>query len=171
MSTWICLLVFNTSFSIIMCILLSFLLFIKLALLSWYCSWAIVKDVAVAKKMGLFIEINTIGVSQDAQVRGAGLIRATMKAYKQKWIPNGHDKSVGGLLSSGKFFDYGKVIMEARWKAVREALSGSKNFSVPMVNDPATCKFLGTSFSTNAGQSLHFALETTKSFSAPQYLF
>jgi L-tryptophan--pyruvate aminotransferase len=136
--------------------------------------WAIVKELAIAQKMAQFIELNTIGVSQDAQVRATGLIRAIMKGYNSN---SQLIKSLGPLdaapaadhlvqpaavaaaKDSGhdeerQFFHFGKAMMEARWKGVRAALAGNQSVTVQHPSAPAHCTFMGTTSTTNPGQNL-----------------
>ncbi|XP_057811030.1 tryptophan aminotransferase-related protein 1-like [Salvia miltiorrhiza] len=76
--------------------------------------WAVVKDAEVAKKMVKFIEINTIGVSKEAQLRAASILEMI---------------SANGC--SGGFFEFGQSVMAERWKKLREALRGSEVLEVP----------------------------------------
>ncbi|KAH8946985.1 hypothetical protein BDL97_11G015600 [Sphagnum fallax] len=105
--------------------------------------WAIVKELAIAQKMAQFIELNTIGVSQDAQVRATGLIRAIMKGY------NSNSQLIKSLGPERQFFHFGKAMMEARWKGVRAALAGNQSVTVQDPSAPAHCTFMGTTSTTN----------------------
>ncbi|XP_077219800.1 L-tryptophan--pyruvate aminotransferase 1-like [Tasmannia lanceolata] len=82
--------------------------------------WALVKDVEVAKKMIKFIELNTIGVSKDSQLRAAKIIHTVCDGYE------GGD--TGGV---ERFFEYGHRLMTERWERLREALRESTLFSLP----------------------------------------
>ncbi|CAI8583374.1 unnamed protein product [Vicia faba] len=46
--------------------------------------WALVKDLEVAKKMTKFIELNTIGISKDSQLRASKVIKIVLTAAKKK---------------------------------------------------------------------------------------
>ncbi|CAK9196005.1 unnamed protein product [Sphagnum troendelagicum] len=141
--------------------------------------WAIVKELAIAQKMAQFIELNTIGVSQDAQVRATGLIRAIMKGYNSNSQlikslgpldaapaadhlvqpaavaaakDSGHDEELlllQDLIPERQFFHFGKAMMEARWKGVRAALAGNQSVTVQDPSAPARCTFMGTTSTTN----------------------
>jgi L-tryptophan--pyruvate aminotransferase len=146
--------------------------------------WAIVKELAIAQKMAQFIELNTIGVSQDAQVRATGLIRAIMKGYNSNSQlikssgpldaapaadhlvqpaavaaakDSGHDEELlllQDLIPERRFFHFGKAMMEARWKGVRAALAGNQSVTVQDPSTPAHCTFMGSTSTTNPGQNL-----------------
>lgn len=83
--------------------------------------WALVKDEEIAKKMTKFIEINTIGVSKDSQVRAAKILHAVSDGYEH----------VGNGVESEKFFEYGYSLMVNRWKELRAAVNESGLFSLP----------------------------------------
>ncbi|XP_076939496.1 tryptophan aminotransferase-related protein 2-like [Bidens hawaiensis] len=86
--------------------------------------WAIVKDREIAKKMTTFIEINTIGVSKDSQIRAAKVLQA---------------------VSETNFFDYSHKLMADRWKRIREAVNKTAHFSLPSFPQQ-TCSFSGRTF-------------------------
>ncbi|XP_059641949.1 tryptophan aminotransferase-related protein 2 [Cornus florida] len=97
--------------------------------------WALVKDREVAKKMTKFIELNTIGVSQDSQLRAAKILQAVSDSYDHASKPE------GGEL----FFDYSHNQMAKRWKQLREAVKQSRLFSLP--DFPlGLCSFSGQTF-------------------------
>ncbi|KAL1347387.1 hypothetical protein HN51_023473 [Arachis hypogaea] len=90
--------------------------------------WALVKDKEVAKKMTKFIELNTIGVSKDSQLRAAKVLRAVSDSCELQ----------GGGES---FFQFSHKIMSDRWKQLREAVQRSNGFfSVPTFS-PSFCTF------------------------------
>ncbi|WOL02958.1 hypothetical protein Cni_G11677 [Canna indica] len=93
--------------------------------------WALVKDEAVAKKMTKFIELNTIGVSKDSQLRAAKILKAVSDGYE---IPNPHKEH--------KLFDFGRQILSRRWYELREAVKDSGIFTLPD-SQLAPCKFSG----------------------------
>ncbi|CAA6665507.1 unnamed protein product [Spirodela intermedia] len=84
--------------------------------------WALVKDRDVAEKMTKFIELNTIGVSKDSQLRAARIL---------------------GAVSDG-IFDFGRRLMAERWDRLREAVRITGSFSVPEYPS-ADCNFTGES--------------------------
>ncbi|KAJ0709211.1 putative transaminase [Helianthus annuus] len=97
--------------------------------------WAVVKDREIAKKMTTFIEINTIGVSKESQIRAAKILQAV---------------SVGCIHHNRKeaesnFFDYSYKLMAERWKRIREAVNKTVLFSLPSFPQE-TCSFSGRTF-------------------------
>ncbi|KAI3452693.1 hypothetical protein Pfo_009357 [Paulownia fortunei] len=73
--------------------------------------WALVRDKDVAKKMVKFIEISTIGVSKEAQLRAATIleiISASCQRVKPRELEN--------------FFEYSQHVMAERWKKLRDAV-------------------------------------------------
>ncbi|CAK9137565.1 unnamed protein product [Ilex paraguariensis] len=98
--------------------------------------WALVKDEDIAKKMTKFIELNTIGVSKDSQLRAAKILQAVADSY---------DNVGCNSEESETFFDYGYNVMKKRWKQLREAVNKSSLFSLP--DFPlGTCTFSGRTF-------------------------
>ncbi|KAK4399698.1 L-tryptophan--pyruvate aminotransferase 1 [Sesamum angolense] len=81
--------------------------------------WALVRDKDVAKKMVKFIEINTIGVSKEAQLRAASILEI-VSASCQKVQPYDLEN----------FFEYSKNFMAERWKKLRDAVKKNELFSV-----------------------------------------
>lgn len=119
----------------------------------WTVRWAIVKDPSVAKKMAKFIENATIGVCRDAQVRAAGLLRATIKGYtwSSRTSPTYHSWNATDLLANRKFFHLGMVMLAERWAKVRSALAANPMFRLPPPSQPARCSFLRVDFPTHPG--------------------
>ncbi|CAO2199191.1 unnamed protein product [Urochloa humidicola] len=99
--------------------------------------WALVKDRDVAKKMTKFIELNTIGVSKDSQLRAAKVLRAVSDAYE---LPEARDEH--------RLFDYGRRKMVERWSMLREAAAASGIFSLPEETS-GYCNFGKETASTN----------------------
>ncbi|CAO2204718.1 unnamed protein product [Urochloa humidicola] len=99
--------------------------------------WALVKDRDVAKKMTKFIELNTIGVSKDSQLRAAKVLRAVSDAYE-----------VPGARQEHRLFDYGRRKMVERWSMLREAAGASGIFSLPDETS-GYCNFAKETASTN----------------------
>lgn len=93
--------------------------------------WAIVKDKEVAKRMTKFVEINTIGVSKDSQIRAAKVLKTVSDSYEH----------VGSSEVSESFFNFSYHLMADRWKLLREAVEQSGIFSLPEFH-PAFCTFL-----------------------------
>nr|WKK20677.1 tryptophan aminotransferase related 2 protein TAA1 [Agrostis stolonifera] len=82
--------------------------------------WALVKDREVARRMTKFVELNTIGVSKDSQLRAAKVLRA---------VSDGYD--VDEPSSSHRLFDFGRRKMVERWSMLRAAAAASGIFSLP----------------------------------------
>ncbi|KAJ6676630.1 BIFUNCTIONAL ASPARTATE AMINOTRANSFERASE AND GLUTAMATE/ASPARTATE-PREPHENATE AMINOTRANSFERASE-RELATED [Salix viminalis] len=92
--------------------------------------WALVKDEEVAKKMVKYVELNTIGVSKDSQLRAAKVLQvATDYAASEE----------------GSLFDFAANVMEERWKLLRAAVRQSGLFTLPEFS-PGLCRFLNSSF-------------------------
>ncbi|XP_076930311.1 tryptophan aminotransferase-related protein 2-like [Bidens hawaiensis] len=96
--------------------------------------WALVKDREIARKMTTFIEINTIGVSKDSQIRAAKILQT---------ISDSCDHA--NQTHAETFFDYSYKLMALRWKELREAVNKTELFSLP--DFPLeTCSFSGRTF-------------------------
>lgn len=93
--------------------------------------WALVKDRSVAKRMTKFIELNTIGVSKDSQVRAAKILRVISDGYE-----------LADSRISDRLFDYGRLLMADRWERLREAVRKAGIFSLPQFPSD-TCNFAG----------------------------
>ncbi|KAK6160221.1 hypothetical protein DH2020_003602 [Rehmannia glutinosa] len=82
--------------------------------------WALVRDENIAKKMVKFIEINTIGVSKEAQLRAANILEIiSLSCQKQR--PRDLDN----------FFEHSHQLMAERWKKLRNAVKNNQLFYVP----------------------------------------
>lgn len=100
--------------------------------------WALVKDEDVARKMTKYIEINTIGVSKDSQVRAAKVLKVISDNSEG---PNEGDS----------FFEFSYRVMAKRWKQLREAVQQSGLFSVSDF-PPQLCMFLNRVFEPQPGK-------------------
>ncbi|KAE8723978.1 Tryptophan aminotransferase-related protein 2 [Hibiscus syriacus] len=94
--------------------------------------WALVKDEDVARKMTKYIEINTIGVSKDSQLRAAKVLKV---------ISDNSER----MNAANSFFEFSYHVMAKRWKQLREAVHESGLFSVPDF-PPRLCNFLNVVF-------------------------
>ena len=74
----------------------------------------------MARRMTKFVELNTIGVSKDSQLRAAKVLRA---------VSDGYD--VDEPSSSHRLFDFGRRKMVERWSMLRAAAAASGIFSLP----------------------------------------
>ncbi|XP_068308599.1 tryptophan aminotransferase-related protein 2-like [Pyrus communis] len=93
--------------------------------------WALVKDLEVAKKMIKFIELNTIGVSRDSQLRAAKILE----------VMTNTSENLGSFDSHESFFKISYHLMAERWQLLRAAVNRSREFSLPDFT-PGFCHFL-----------------------------
>ncbi|KAK7330526.1 hypothetical protein VNO77_24721 [Canavalia gladiata] len=93
--------------------------------------WALVKDKEVAKKMTKFIELNTIGVSKDSQLRAAKVLKAVSDSCEQENSQDGES-----------FFKFSYMLMTQRWKQLRAAVEAGGLFTLPQFS-PSFCTFFG----------------------------
>ncbi|CAN4099286.1 unnamed protein product [Withania somnifera] len=99
--------------------------------------WALVKDEEVAKKMTKFIEISSIGVSKDSQLRAAKILDVIADTYEHT---EKFDKAT-------PFFHYVNNEMAKRWRHLRSAVNKGQTFSLP--DFPVEkCNFGGQRFGT-----------------------
>ncbi|XP_072150816.1 tryptophan aminotransferase-related protein 1-like [Setaria viridis] len=82
--------------------------------------WALVKDMEVAQKMTKFIELNTIGVSKDSQLRAAKILKVVCDGYELS------PTSKVNLL-----FHFAQRKMAERWSRLRAVVATSGIFSLP----------------------------------------
>ncbi|XP_020193641.1 tryptophan aminotransferase-related protein 2 [Aegilops tauschii subsp. strangulata] len=97
--------------------------------------WALVKDREVARRMTKFVELNTVSVSKDSQLRAARVLRA---------VSDGYD----GGASRHQLFDFGRRKMAERWRMLREAAAASGIFSLPEVTS-GRCNFANETAANN----------------------
>ena len=75
----------------------------------------------VAKKMTKLIEISSIGVSKDSQIRATKILDVIANAYKH----------TGKFNKSTLFFHYVYNVMEKRWRQLSYTVSKGQTFSLP----------------------------------------
>ncbi|KAH1040607.1 hypothetical protein J1N35_042350 [Gossypium stocksii] len=93
--------------------------------------WAIVKDKVIAAKMVKFIEVSSIGVSREAQLRAAKILGVIA------------DNCRNPDLKGENFFEYGRRLMSERWGKLREVgMKSNGVFSLPKYPRDY-CKFTG----------------------------
>lgn len=85
--------------------------------------WALVRDQEVYERMGTFIQLNSLGVSRDSQLRALKLLRVVLED--------------GGR----EIFDFGYKTMKKRWERLRETFSLSNRFTLQKI-PPQYCNFL-----------------------------
>ncbi|XP_030458287.2 tryptophan aminotransferase-related protein 2 isoform X3 [Syzygium oleosum] len=90
--------------------------------------WALVKDPSIAEKMVKYIELSTIGVSKDSQLRAAKVLKVVSDSCGTAARPREN------------FFGYCHQLMAERWKLLREAVKQSGIFSLPEF-EPGFCNF------------------------------
>ena len=81
--------------------------------------------------MTKFIELNTIGVSKDSQLRAAKVLKA---------ISDSCENDGSSFQEGHSFFNYSYNLMSQRWNQLREAVERSGMFSLPNFS-PAFCTF------------------------------
>ncbi|CAA7037304.1 unnamed protein product [Microthlaspi erraticum] len=93
--------------------------------------WALVKDRETARKMTEYIELNTIGVSKDSQLRAAKVLKVVSDSCDSE--------------TAKSFFGHSYDAMSKRWKLLKQASKDSKRFTVPDFASQR-CNFLGKVF-------------------------
>ncbi|KAK9129829.1 hypothetical protein Sjap_010316 [Stephania japonica] len=84
--------------------------------------WAFVKDKAVYERMAHYLEVNSVGASQDAQLRALVLLRTVLKD------------------DGREFFGFGHKTLRERLVKLNRSLSKSKRFSLQKLS-PHNCSF------------------------------
>ncbi|KAJ0962526.1 hypothetical protein J5N97_027648 [Dioscorea zingiberensis] len=97
--------------------------------------WALVKDQEIAKRMTKFVELNSIGVSKDSQLRAAKILKVISDGYE---IPNP---------GQPKLFEFGRNLLRQRWERLREVVRETGIFSLPEFPS-AHCTFTGSTTSS-----------------------
>ncbi|RWW20990.1 hypothetical protein GW17_00014875 [Ensete ventricosum] len=110
--------------------------------------WALVKDVEVAKKMVKFMELNTIGVSTDSQLRAANILKAISDGYERPDLQANPDL---------KMFEFGRRLLSMRWQKLREAVKASCIFTLPDF-EAVHCEFTGETTETCPGTPLTYLM-------------
>ncbi|CAN1152258.1 L-tryptophan--pyruvate aminotransferase 1 [Linum perenne] len=91
--------------------------------------WAIVKDKEVAKRMTMFMQICTIGVSKDSQLRAAKILGVVTDDCEN------HD-----IEPDETFFGQSRKVMEERWGKLKQAIRVQDTFILPKYPQQY-CKF------------------------------
>ncbi|WCJ38496.1 tryptophan aminotransferase related 1 [Euphorbia peplus] len=102
--------------------------------------WALVKDKLVAKKMIKFIEMSSIGVSKESQIRAAKILDVTGESCQ----------NFEGGVNSDNFFEYSHFQMAERWRKLRDVVKDSKMFVLPKYTQEY-CNFNGKYFGSYPG--------------------
>lgn len=112
----------------------------------------------MAQKMAKFIELNTIGVSKDAQIRATHILRSVTKAYRGAVdnFPMAHERTVSEevevQVEKQALFHFGSSEMAYRWLRLRSALRSGVRFSVPEFKS-AFCTFFRRTRTPTPGTS------------------
>lgn len=92
-----------------------------------------------------FLELNTIGVSHDSQVRATQILKAVVQGYASTACHDSIRQQQGFFnrftsAEHNKLFHFGSAVMQYRWKRLRSALNASSEFSIPGF-EPSFCNF------------------------------
>ena len=79
------------------------------------------KDKEVAKKMTKYMEVTTIGVSKESQLRVAKILQVVADGCKRFGSPDDGDN----------FFEFGQKMMAKRWEILRETVKKTQMFTLP----------------------------------------
>ncbi|KAJ6725632.1 BIFUNCTIONAL ASPARTATE AMINOTRANSFERASE AND GLUTAMATE/ASPARTATE-PREPHENATE AMINOTRANSFERASE-RELATED [Salix purpurea] len=93
--------------------------------------WALVKDREVARKMTEYMQISSIGVSKESQLRAAKILGVLSEGCQ-------HFRTA----ASENFFEYSHRIMRERWESLQNVVKNSKIFSLPRFPQDF-CNFTG----------------------------
>ncbi|XWS15304.1 hypothetical protein CRYUN_Cryun35bG0084400 [Craigia yunnanensis] len=86
--------------------------------------WAVIKDETVYNRMVIHMNLNSMGVSRDTQLRAFKLLKTVLEG-------EGEGKEI---------FDFAYQTMKTRWERLSKALSFSNRFSLQKIN-PQYCTF------------------------------
>lgn len=104
--------------------------------------WALVQDDEVARKMTKFIEMNTIGVSKDSQMRAARILSVVTNSHDTPSLVQGVEEP---------FFHYARRTMTQRWNRLREVVQRS-NGAFTLTGFPSQhCNFNDDMIETHPG--------------------
>lgn len=110
------------------------------------------KDRAVAQKMSKFIELNTIGVSKDSQLRAAKILKAITDGYDRAPAAGDDDDD------SSRLFHFARRKMVSRWAKLRAAVAASGIFTLPD-ELPGHCTFANETVSAYPRTDTHTKLD------------
>ncbi|KAL8534241.1 hypothetical protein ACS0TY_010297 [Phlomoides rotata] len=98
--------------------------------------WAVVKDENVARKMVKFMEVSTIGVSKEAQLRAANILETislSLSCQNSNELDN--------------FFQHSRRLLAERWNKLRDSLKSNPLFHLSKYPTPY-CNFFKKSTET-----------------------
>lgn len=96
--------------------------------------WALVKDKEVARKMTEYMQISSIGVSKESQIRAAKILGVLGEGCR--------------TADSENFFEYSHSILKERWERLRNVVKNSRVFSLPKYPRDY-CNFTGKYMDSN----------------------
>ena len=117
------------------------------------CRWALVRDAEIAKKMTKYIELNTIGVSKDSQLRASQVLKAIRRTYTI--VPDHNMENVKEGVNDFDevgLFNFGYIEMESRWGRLREAINQSECFTISSFPS-SHCNFFRKETTIHPGKS------------------
>lgn len=97
--------------------------------------WAFIRNEEVYERMVRYLELNTIGVSRDTQLRALKLLKVIVED--------------GGR----EIFEFGYKTMTKRWDRLRKTLSMSTRFSLQKI-PPENCTFFQKVRDPTPGESI-----------------
>ncbi|OAY84878.1 Tryptophan aminotransferase-related protein 4 [Ananas comosus] len=86
--------------------------------------WALIKDQKVYEKVVQYMQVNTMGVSRDTQLRVLQLIKVILAEMEGK----------------GDIFEFGYKTLKDRWRKLNEVVSSSNRFSLQQIS-PQYCTY------------------------------
>lgn len=102
------------------------------------------------------MELNTIGVSHDSQVRATQIIKAVVQGYTASPEPSDNNNN------NKKLFHYGSTVMQYRWKRLRAALNASSEFEIPET-ETSNCSFFHKEIDSSPGNYLSLCVRLPSS--------
>lgn len=97
------------------------------------------KDEVVARKMAKFIELSSIGVSKESQLRAAKILGVVIEGCQHF-----------GTADIENFFEYGQRLMSERWEKLKAVVKNSQIFSLPKY-PIEWCSFTGKYIESHPG--------------------
>lgn len=98
--------------------------------------WAIVKDEAVYEKMLTYMDMNTMGVSREAQLRALKLLDVVLEG------------------DGKELFQFAYSTLKDRWRRLKQIISESKRFSLQNLS-PQYCTFFKRVKDPSPGRDLN----------------
>lgn len=99
------------------------------------CRWALIKDENLYNRMTMFISLNSMSISRDAQLRALKLVKVALQERGRN------------------LFTYGYEKMKYRWDKISEVFSSSKRFSLQKL-EPQYCTYFQNVTGPSPGNNL-----------------